>query len=201
MLAAHRGPASDDGQLMMLAGIVLTISFILTALTLSQVAALEREAAAQGPLAIVSEWRFLHDRLGSNLKTAIAPETTIEALRSVVLPTVQATFRSVESEKGYDLVLRLAGGVAYAPWGNEASLINTVPEPDRYQAWTWDKTVYFDHPKDQDGDQADGVLWQQPCPDPSAPAAGCIGGVYLHVTLTDGTSSLSESILFATNRP
>lgn len=189
---------------MMLAGIVLTISFILTALTLSQVASLEREAAAQGPLPIVAEWRFLHDRLGSNLKTAIAPETTNNTLKTIVLPTVQATFRSVESEKGYDLTLRLAGGAAYATAGNEEDLIDTTPTPDVYKAWTWDGGVQFTDPIDvaaPASEREDGIIWQKPCPDPSGPAAGCISGVYVHVQLTDGTSTLSESILFAANRP
>lgn len=196
--------SDDNAQLMMLAGIVLTISFILTALTLSQVSALEREAAGQAPLPIISEWRFLHDRLGSNLNTAVAPETTIASLRTSILPTVQATFRSVESEKGYDLVLRLAGGATYATPGNEEKLINTVPEPDVYEAWTWDGRTHFTHTVptvSPYSDREDGVVWQVPCPDASGPLAGCVGGVYVHVTLTDGTATMSESILFATNRP
>lgn len=189
---------------MMLAGIVLTISFILTALTLSQVAALEREAAAQSPLPIVGEWRFLHERLASNLRTAIGPDLTIDAFLATTLPTVQATFRSVESEKGYDLVIRAAGGAAYAAPGNEEDLILTAPDPDRYEAWTWDGRVRFQHAVPTNApysDRTDGVIWQQPCPDASGPAAGCISGVYLHVKLTDGASELSESMLFYANRP
>lgn len=190
--------SDDSGQLMMLAGIVLTISFILTALTLSQVASLEREAAAQAPLPVISEWRFLHERLASNLNTAVGPETSLDSLKTVILPTVQATFRSVESEKGYDLILRLAGGSAYDASGNEADLIVGA----NYDAWTWTGTTHFTHPTIEDPDLTDGILWQDAsCPEPDAPAAGCIGGVYLYVRLTDGTVTLSESILFATNRP
>ncbi|HET6404330.1 MAG TPA: hypothetical protein VFH78_06760 [Candidatus Thermoplasmatota archaeon] len=192
----------DRGQLMMLAGIVLTISFILTALTLSQVAALEREAAAQGPLSIVNEWRFLHDRLSANLKTAIGPEMSIESFLSTILPTVQATFRAVEAEKGYDLTLRPAAGAIYDAPGNEADL---APGGTTYNAWSWNGRVRFTHAVPAVPSAAaaldDGVIWETPCPDASAPAAGCITGVYLHVRLTDGTTTLSESILFAANRP
>jgi len=207
-VASSRGRSSvfadDSGQLMMLAGIVLTISFILTALTLSQVASLEREAAAQAPLPVINEWRFLHERLASNLNTAVGPETTIDSFQTIVLPTVQATFRSVESEKGYDLIIRLADDETYAVAGNEADLIDVVT--GRYDAWSWSGKTHFTHLAtdeiDEDPDHNDGILWQDDtCPEPAAPAAGCIGGVYLHVRLTDGTVTLSESILFATNRP
>lgn len=190
----------DDGQLMMLAGIVLTISFILTALTLSQVSALEREAAAETRSPVTTEWRFLHERLGSNLKTAIGPETTIESFKTTILPTVQATFRSVESEKGYDLTIRQAGGALYAAPGNEAQLCGPAPAVcvvgGNYNAWTWDGRVRFTHVVS--GDVEDGILWQSPCPDTSV--AACIGGVYVHIRMTDGVATMDESVLFATNQ-
>lgn len=191
----------DSGQLMMLAGIVLTISFIMTALTLSQVSQLEREAAAQISSPIIGEWRFLHERLGANLRTAVGPDTTRAAFEDSVLPTVQATFRSVMSEKGYDLTIRLAGDPMFAPWGNEAQLLN--PAGTHYDEWTWDGRTHFVHPVAEDPvGTTDGILWQDAsCPDASAPAAGCIGGAYLYVRLTDGVSTIEESMLFDTNRP
>lgn len=195
----------DDGQLMMLAGIVLTISFILTSLTLAQVSSLEREAAAEAPTAMIAEWRFLHDRLGSNLDTAIGPDTTKEAFLSTILPTVQATFRSVMAEKGYDLALRAADDPAiYGATGAEPDRISGA----NYDAWTWDGKVRFTHAVDPDepqngnirADREDGVIWQKPCAE-AGPASGCIGGLYIYVKLTDGATSLQESILFATNQP
>lgn len=190
-----RARARDDqGQLMLLAGVVLTISFILTALTLSQVASLEREAAADAPSPLVAEWRFLHERLATNLVTAVGPDTDNTTFQDTILPTIAATFRSVEAEKGYDLVIRAAGGDAFLANGNEASLVSG----SSYAATTYDEEVTFAHGVDDV--LTDGTLWQQPCPDTSAPAAGCIVGVYLFVRISDGETSLEESILFATNQ-
>ena len=183
---------------MMLAGIVLTISFILTALTLSQVASLEREAAAEEPNPMVNEWRFLHERLGSNLKTAISADTNDDTYLNTVLATVQATFRSVEAEKGYDLVIRSAGDpVLYDPTGSEADLIDGVT--GKYEAYSWDGRIHFNELVPGGSNVNDGILWDASCPDLTGPAS-CIGGVYVYVRLSDGTATLEESILFAVNQ-
>lgn len=190
-------PRSDGGQLMMLAGIVLTISFILTSLTLSQVASLEKEAAQEAPTAIIAEWRFLRERLASNVETAITPETTIQAYQTTIIPTLAATFRALTADKGYDIVLRNASDGHFAATGNEASLIVGA----NYDAWTYDGAIHFTHAAAEDSDHADGVIWQATCPDTSGPASGCISGVYLFIRLADGTTSMEESVVFAVNRP
>ena len=176
----ERPPREDGGQLMLLAGVVLTIAFILTALTLSQVSALEREAAADTSSPLIGEWRFLHERLATNLATAVGPETTEPMFLQTVLPTVIATFRAVEAEKGLDLVLRPAAGAAYANTGNEEALV---------LAGDWE----------DDGD-ANGVLWDEDCAVEGALADGCIVGVYLFMRLSDGESSIQESVRFETNQ-
>ena len=186
----------ESGQLLMLAGIVLTISFILTALTLSQVAALEKEAAQEAPSPILGEWRFLHDRLTSNVRTAVTPETTNQSFHDAVLPALGATFRALAAEKGYDFVIRKASDGNYAGNGNEASLIVA----GKYANWSHDGAVNF-ATVDADLDTADGIIWQKPCPDSSGPAAGCIGGLYLFLRLADATTTIEESVLFAVNRP
>lgn len=185
---------SDGGQLMMLAGIVITISFILTALTLSQVSALEKQAAADGPSPIITEWRFLHERLASNFQTAVGPETTNATFNDTVLPTVIATFRNIEAEKGYDTVIRLAGGAAFDR--GERHLVDPLA-PTKYKATTDDGSVTFTHAIDG---KDDGILWQTPCPDPTGPAGGCLGGIYVYVRLTDGAATLEETMLFPLNQ-
>lgn len=195
-------PREEGGQLLMLAGIVLTISFILTALTLSQVSAMEREAAARTSSPILGEWRFLHDRLGPNLDTAIGAETDNPTFLQTILPTVQATFRSVFAEKGYDLVLRAAADAGVAPTGHEAQLVNSGQT--HYDAWSWDGAVRFDHPipaASPHNSLTDGVIWHDTCPISGGVGGKCIVGVYIYVKMTDGTSSIEESILFAINQP
>lgn len=191
----RRSRSGDHAQLMMLAGIVLTISFIVTALTLSQVSAMQREAAARTSTPILGEWRFLHDRLGPNIDTAVGAETSIAAFEDTILPTIQATFRSVLAEKGYDLVLRAAGDATTAPTGMEAQLLNVAQT--HYAAWSWDGTVHYTQAKD--ADTTDGILWLD-CPISGGIGGKCIAGVYVYVHLTDGTASVEESILFAVNQ-
>ena len=182
----------------MLAGIVLTISFILTALTLSQVASLEKQAAQEQPSPIIGEWRFLHDRLASNVRTAVTPETTNQSFNDTVMPTLAATFRALAAEKGYDLVMRKAGGGNFSANGNEASLLPGAGLT--YVGNAYDNSFDFAGvPKDPD--TTDGVIWQIPCPDSSGPASGCIGGVYLFMRLADASTTVEESVLFAVNRP
>ena len=177
---------------MLLAGIVVTIAFILTSLTLSQVSSLERQSAAEQRDTIAEEWRFLHARLASNLEVAVTTDTTNDTFLSVSLPTIVATFRGLEAEKGYDAVIRLAGDGTMVN-KTERSLVAS----GSYAAWDAQGLHHFNDPWDQ---VADGILWEQPCPDDEAPPAGCIAGILLFVHLTDGATTMEEVILFHVNR-
>lgn len=191
-LRSLRRRPDDGGQLMMLAGIVITISFILTSLTLAQVSSLEREAAAQGSSPIVTEWRFLHDRLRTNFQTAVSVETTISTFENTTFPTIVATFRNIEAEKGYDMVLRMAGGSNFTSREHQ-----NLTSGASYNAWTDDGSYQFTQAKDDDDD---GILWRTPCLDTSAPAYGCIQGVYVFVRLSDGAVTMEEHMLFVVNQ-
>jgi len=179
---------------MMLAGIVLTIAFILTALTLAQVSALEKEAAQEASTPIVAEWRFLHDRLTSNVRTAITPDTTNQSLNDTVLPALGATFRALAAEKGYDFVLRKAGDGNFTGNGNETGLLVA----GNYATWSHDGAFDY-NAVTADANTGDGVIWQNPCPDASGPGYGCIGGIYLFLRLADATTTMEESVLFSVN--
>lgn len=184
----------ENGQLMLLAGIVLTISFIVTALTLAQVSSLEREAQAQGPQPIIQEWRFLHERLASNVRLGIGYETTQHSFETTVLPAIGATFRSLAAEKGYDLVLRLSGSSFGAK--SEHAKLADPGAPTFYDAWAADGSAHYEHGLDPTDD---GMIWQNPCPAPSV-TGGCLSGVYLYVRLTDGQATMEEHILFSANQ-
>jgi hypothetical protein len=183
----------DGGQLMILAGIVLTLGFIMTSLTLAQVSELERQAAAEKPSPLVAEWRFLHERLATNLEVAISDETTNETFNDTVLLRVAATFRNVEEGKGYDLVIRKAEA-GYAR-NEEDSLVTSgsYSPKARTPAGNVVTTAAYDG-------HNDGILWASPCPADGASSSGCIVGVYLFVRLSDPYASIEETILFAVNQ-
>lgn len=182
----------DSGQLMLLAGIIVTSAFILTALTLSQVSTIERQSATDKPSTLSSEWRFLHERLATNFATAASPELTNGTFKDSTLQAVVATFRNIEAEKGYDMVIRLAAPTFDT---TEADLVD-ASSPPRYAATSADGEVPFAFHYDGTDD---GILWQYPCPDTTA-TGGCIAGVYVYVRISDGASSMEETMLFAVNQ-
>ena len=189
----------EGGQLMLLAGIVITIAFLLTSLTLSQVSSLERQAAAEKPTSLMAEWRFLHDRLGTNLESAVPPDLKLDTFKSTTFPTIAATFRNIEAEKGFDATLRLADDPAvYEKTEYELTEDRTVGSLTSryYNAWPSDGATHLLGPYDG---LEDGVLWYSTCPD-TEHVGGCIAGVLVFVEMTDGTSTMSEVILFSVNR-
>lgn len=202
-LRARRVLRKDESaNLMLIAGIVITIAFLMTALTLSEVSSLEKQAAGQKTSNIEAEWRFLHDRVATNLRSAVTPELTNDTLNATTFPAVVATFRGIEAEKGYDTIIRLAGDGPYNK--TEFDLINQTMRT--YDVNASDGTHYFNQAPDfynladrHDGHN-DGILWQKPCPDSSGPAAGCIGGLLVFLHMTDSTSTMDEVVLFAVNQ-
>lgn len=179
---------------MLLAGIIVTISFILTSLTLAQVSALERQAVNERTISLAEEWRFLHDRIGGNLEIAVSPETTNATFNDTIFPTLIATFRGIEMEKGFDTVIRLAGDKSMAN-RTETEILNAGNT--NYDALAVDDSLTFSWPYDGVND---GIIWKQPCENAAAPAAGCIQGVLVFVHVTDGINTMEEVILYAVNR-
>lgn len=186
----------DSGNLLLLAGIVITIAFVSTALTLSEVASLERQASTESSTSLAAEWRFIRDRLDANLNTSIAVDTEASTYTSVILPSIASAFRTVESEKGFDLVIRPATTTALYG-ASEASMLNPPNTGVIYGATPY-KGSAFTFAKDSD--QTDGIIWHSPCDDPSIVGA-CIQGVVVYVKLSDGTAALNEVILYRVNTP
>lgn len=189
--------SDDAGQLMLLAGIVITIAFLLTSMTLSQVASLERQAAAEKPAPIAGEWRFLHERVATNLVAAVPADLRLDPFKTVTFPTISATFRNIEAEKGYDAVLRLADSSTKF---NKSELDLTYVDGGgvrRYDAWSADGAYRFTGVYDG---ESDGVIHYSTCPD-TEHVGSCIAGVLVFMHITDGAATLSEVVLFAVNVP
>ncbi|HWH09424.1 MAG TPA: hypothetical protein VNX21_09510 [Candidatus Thermoplasmatota archaeon] len=183
----------DDGNLMLLAGIVVTIAFVTTALTLSQVATLERQAVTQATSSLGAEWRFIRERIAGSINASVAPDTRNETLLTQTLPAIVATYRGVEAEKGYDVVIRPAT-LPTLYNRTEWSLLN--PAGTMYDAYTFDgMRVNWA----ADPNKFDGLLWRSPCADPAGPTTGCISGMVLSIQMTDGESTLHEVLVLATN--
>ena len=180
----------DRGQLMLLSGIVIIISFILTALTVSQVSALQRRAGSEPATTLPTEWRFLHTRISNSFEVAVGTATDNATLRDTLVPTVAATFRAAGTEKGLDTVIRLPDNAQYPL--RESDLVTA----GFYAATSDDGDQDFDWAYDGSDD---GMIWKVPCPDSGGPAAGCIAGILVFVSMSDGESTINETILFDLN--
>jgi hypothetical protein len=199
----RRIASDDDGNLMLLAGILITIAFILTALTLAQVASLERAAAAEPTSSIATEWRFLHDRIPNNVNVSIASDTRNDTFLNVTFPAIAETFRSVEASKGYDVELRL-GGNGTSVFANERSFTTGLQGAFKDPTYSVDGRVNYGKlqmapyngaalPWDNVGD---GLIWGA-CPDGTS--GGCAIGVVVYVHLSDGASTIEETMVVPAN--
>lgn len=185
----RRRPQEDGANLMLLSGILITVAFIVTALTLAQVSSLERQAAADTHAVLSNEWRFLHERIPANVNVSIASDTKNDTFLNITFPAIAETFRSVEAGKGYDIELRLANSSRPASVTTEPSLVTA----GKYAAYSVDGRVRYNQTYDG---VPDGILWGA-CPD--GMPGGCAVGVLVYVHLSDGASTIEESILVPTN--
>lgn len=185
----------DDGNLMLLAGIVVTIAFVTTALTLSQVATLERQAVTGATSSLAAEWRFIRDRLAASVNASVTPDMKNETFLQATLPAIVATYRGVEAEKGYDVVIRPATSLALYN-KTEASLLSPPVTGSVYDAYTFDGARVS---WAADPNTGDALLWRAPCADPNGPATGCISAIVLSVQMSDGVSTVHEVLVVATN--
>ncbi|MHB8603872.1 MAG: hypothetical protein ACYDCK_01350 [Thermoplasmatota archaeon] len=116
MRANRRARAAHDddrGQLMMLAGIILILAFIVTALTLSQISDLEKQASQEQSSPLLNEYRAVRDKIGSTLADATGTGTDNGTFKST-FKSIVAGLKGVEQAKGYDVVAFLAGSPANA---------------------------------------------------------------------------------------
>ena len=193
VFASSRRPRSEDSaNLMLLSGILITTAFIVTALTLAQVSSLERQAAAETPAIMSSEWRFMHERVPANVNSSMGAETGNATFFNVTFPAIAETFRSVEAGKGYDIAIRLAGSTLPPAIIVESDLLDT--SGFNYAAYSIDGKVHYSQPYDG---VSDGLIWGA-CHD--GRTGGCAIGVLVHVHLTDGASTVEETILVPTNQ-
>jgi len=184
----------DRGQMLLLAGFVLVLAFVVTALTLSQVADLEKRATEDAGGALVSEYRFMHDRVGGTLQGAVGLSTDNDTLRDI-FASVVATFKNIEHEKGYDVSIVLAGDDAGVS-RDEDFFVDLAT--GRFKAGTesWDGATDYSNVRYDLVN--DGILWTKAgrC---STVANGCVSGVVVRIFLSDGVSTMDESVVYAVN--
>lgn len=106
-----RGADGEGGQLLLLAGIILVLAFVTTALTLGQVAEIEKQATNDQQSPILAEYRFIREKAGSTMRDAVTGSTD-NATFIATFESMAETFKRMAQEKGYDLlVYRAEAGI------------------------------------------------------------------------------------------
>lgn len=211
---------------MIVSGILLVLAFAVTALTLSQISDLEKRVASEASTPILSEYRFLREKLGSTLKDSVTRQTTPTEFKSI-FASAQSELKALAHQAGYDLLLYRAEpsrGLDKTEWS-----FTDLGRPDRY---TGVPPAGYDDPETDspanvaaadyflraydnsfNWEQAyggsevsydqtnDGILWVNAgapgCK--SNTAANCIQGVVAWLYLADPTVAIEEYIVYGVN--
>jgi hypothetical protein len=181
----------DGGQMLLLAGFILVLAFVVTALTLTEVADLEKRVAESPGVQLTSEFRFVREKVGTTLAGALGVASDNTTFDNTFL-SMQSTFKNVEHEKGLDVAITLAGANANAP-SPESSFV-AAGAYDELRSW--DNAIEYDGAR-YDGTD-DGILWTKKgrC---STTATGCVSGAVIHIFLTDGVTTIRETVVYAIN--
>lgn len=176
------GPG-DRGQLLLLSGIILALAFLITALTLNQVANMESQVSREQRAIIIDEFSFLREEINTTLSDLVTSSTSNSTFNDT-FDRMVFSIKSVERGHGYDLVV-VKGAPGYATPATEED--NFTAEGKKY------KGVSFDGHRNFTGEVYDGVndgiLWYD----------GEIKGVVVYIYISDEVASMEEVLLFPVN--
>jgi photosystem II stability/assembly factor-like uncharacterized protein len=172
----------DKGQLLLLAGFILIMMFVVTSLTLSKISNIEADVAGEHQAPVTDEFDFIRSRLNETMNSLVDTGTTNSSFNET-FSSLRGSFSDVENSKGYDLVLELAGSTTPAPQKESGPFV----DPDGYQ------NVSFDGERDLVCKPYDGVN------DGIIHAEGFIQGFVAYIYLADNYQRVESTTLFAVN--
>lgn len=185
---AGRGGPGDGGQLLLLAGIILVLMFVVTSITLSEMSSIETDVAREHRAPIADEYDFVETRLNETMNSIVSESTTNSSFNTT-LDSLVGSFEGVQNSKGYDLVVELGGATTPAPKTEDPHFI----DGGQYA------NVSFDGRRDFTGHNYDGVndgiLWYEEADDDE----GHIKGFVAYIYLADEASRIEGTVLFAVN--
>lgn len=181
--------SSDGGQLLLLAGFVLVMMFLVASLTLSKISSLEGDVAKAQKAPIVDEFDFVRSRTNDTMNSLVTTGMSNESFNET-LDTLRSSFSDVENTKGYDLVLELGGNTTPAP---------KTEAPHFIDGGTYANTS-FDGVRNFSGHGwdgvSDGIFWYEE----SGDSSGHIKGFAAYIYLADQRSRMEATVLFAVNK-
>lgn len=180
---AGRDRGTDDrAQLLLLAGFILVMMFLVTSITLSKIASIEAEVARDQRAPIGDEFDFVRSRTNSTMNSLVDTSTSNASFNDT-LDSLRSSFSDVETSKGYDLVLELAGATTPAPRKEAGPFAGA----GTYENASYDGVRAFCD-EAYDGVN-DGIFWYD----------GHVKGFAAYVYLADHKSSIESTVIFAVN--
>lgn len=174
----------DSGQLMMLAGVILTSAFVTLALLPMEISDLERTAASELQRAPwVDDWREIRLRLVVELPRGASYARTADDFQDRTLPKIFDTYKEV-----------LASRALHGTLVIDADAETAAHDAFAYDAWT----VTGQHLEIPYDGTDDGLIWDASCQPPEDGTAGCFIGVLLRIEAGDETMNIAETILVST---
>lgn len=220
---ARRMRGEEGGQLLLLAGIILVLAFLATSMTLSGLPDVEKQAAQEQDTRILTEYRFIREKLGSTLADAVGESTNNDTFRSLFSVTV-SSLKVAASDKGYDLVIHLASGpreLGRDEWGfthtgwphnytgtaAPAEVKTTANRSTPYNYRSYENDVRLDYAEGGSyrrwDENNDGIVWVKPCDLTlawnSGDTTGCIVGAIVYIYLSDELISIEEFVAYGFN--
>ncbi|HLE97276.1 MAG TPA: hypothetical protein VI997_07890 [Candidatus Thermoplasmatota archaeon] len=99
----------DQGSLMLLSGFILGLALVITGITLSEVAELEKEAVREQDSSFTSEYRSVREKLGNALDDTVTTTTDTTSFTDNY-ENIVSSFDELENARGFQFVSVLAGG-------------------------------------------------------------------------------------------
>ena len=175
------GPGTSEGQLLILAGIILTLAFLLTAITISEIEAEKANVVRDTQDSLRDEFSYLRREFGSTLNASLPAGATDATFRATFNDT-KATYATLESSRGFEFHASLAGNDTIAPkteWANFTRASNTLYRATSHEgAKSFDSFAY-------DG-ASDGIIHGD----------GGIQGAIVYLLLADASASYGEVLVY-----
>lgn len=205
----RRAASRDEGQMLILAGAVLVLSFLLAALSVTELSAQEiaLEQDPEGKLA--TTFHETRDELTQALQGLVLPQTTNGTLYGY-FASQKAEFEERGRAHGLYVVLGM-GNETQITNGDHLETVATQSEKrhmtsggaastcnddsDLYTVWAYDGSRNYNAVKWDCGD--DGILWDDILPRDDG--AGEIRGIAVYLVMASETARIEENFVIALN--
>ncbi|MHB8584591.1 MAG: hypothetical protein ACYDDF_01965 [Thermoplasmatota archaeon] len=175
-----------------MAGIILVLGFVATAFAVSQVANIQSQASQEQDSSYLTEFQFIRAKFGTILSANTGPTTDNTSFQAIFNTTALSFTNSIDS-RGYDASIQLASNATNAPQAECTFLTHPCPATGT-SAWNGETgsgtLAALTQPYDG---KSDGIVWM-------CGKTGEIVGTVVFFYINDGSSTISETVIYGLNQ-